>query len=449
MNAHAPSEGTPHRAVLALALPAFFTLIAEPLFRLADSAIVGHLGTTPLAGLGIAGTILSTAAGVFVFLAYGTTALVSRTFGAKDTRAAIGAGLDGIWLALALGLLTSLVVGLTADPLCRLFDPSPAVLHEATTYLRISALGLPGMLLVLAAAGILRGLQDTRTPLITTTLGFITNALLNLWFVYGLDLGIAGSAWGTAIAENGMAVGMLAVVAHHARRHHAPLRPHPRGILRAAADGLPLLVRTLSLRGVLLLTTWAAVALGDTPLAAHQVTTSIWAFLMFALDSLAIAGQALTGRSLGAGDRTATRTTTTLISRWGILVGLGLGMLLLATHRLLPALFTSDPAVHSAIGAALIVIALGQPIAGLAFVLDGILIGAGDSTWLARTQTLLLVGYTPLAIGIHHWADPLSALGPATATAVLWVAFLIFMSVRALALHRRAAREDWMVVGVR
>ncbi|WP_116116016.1 MATE family efflux transporter [Austwickia chelonae] len=448
MNADAPTEKTPHRAVIALALPAFFTLIAEPLFRLADSAIVGHLGTTPLAGLGIAGAVLSTAAGVFVFLAYGTTALVSRMLGAKDTRAALGAGLDGIWLALVLGLLTSATVALAAEPLCQLFNPSPAVLHEAATYLRISALGLPGMLLVLAAAGILRGLQDTRTPLIATTLGFITNALLNLWFVYGLGLGIAGSAWGTAIAENGMAIGMLAVVAHHARHHHAPLRPHPRGVLRAAANGMPLLVRTLSLRGVLLLTTWAAVALGDIPLAAYQVTTSIWAFLMFALDSLAIAGQALTGRSLGAGDRTATRTTTTLISRWGVLVGIALGAVLLALHRLLPALFTSDPAVHTAISTALIVIALGQPLAGLAFVLDGILIGAGDSIWLARTQTLLLVGYAPLAVAIHHWSTTLTGLGLDIATATLWVAFLVFMAVRALALHHRAAREEWMVVGI-
>lgn len=323
------------------------------------------------------------------------------------------------------------------------------MLDHATTYLRISALGLPGMLLMLAATGILRGLQDTRTPLIATTAGFTANIGLNLWFVYGVGLGIAGSAWGTVIAQNAMALGTMAVVARAAHHLRAPLRPHFGGITRAALDGVPLLIRTMALRSVILLTTWAAAALGDVPLAAYQVSATIWTFLTFALDALAIAGQALTGRALGAGDTAGTRAMTGIMTRWGFRAGVGLGVLLLLAHRLLPALFTSDPALRDALAAALLGVALCQPISGLAFVLDGVLIGAGDTRWLARAQIWLLVAYAPLAVAVHHFAGTIASAGDGTAVLVLWAAFISFMLLRALILRARAATDAWMVTGVR
>ena len=190
-----------HREILRLAVPAFLTLIAEPLFLLADTAIVGHLGTASLAGLGVASAVLLTTAGIFVFLAYGTTALVARQVGAGSRAGAVAAGIDGTWLAIALGVLSGLVIAVFATPLCRAFGASPAALDEAVTYLRISAAGLPGMLVILATTGVLRGLQDTRTPLVASVLGFASNVALNVLFVYGLGMGIAGSAWAHVIAE--------------------------------------------------------------------------------------------------------------------------------------------------------------------------------------------------------------------------------------------------------
>ncbi|WP_255574115.1 MATE family efflux transporter [Austwickia sp. TVS 96-490-7B] len=435
------------RDILRLAIPAYVTLVAEPLFLLADSAIIGHLGTSSLAGVGIAGAILSTAAGLFVFLAYSTTAVVARTLGAAGTRHALGAGLDGIWLAAALGILSCAVVGLGAAPLAAAFGPSPEVLSHAITYLRISALGLPAMLLTLATTGILRGLQDTRTPLLVTTFGFTANIALNVWFVLGLHLGVAGSAWGTVIAQNSMALALLAVVARAAHHHRAPRRPHLRGILTAAVDGVPLLVRTLALRTILLLTTWAAAALGDIPLAAYQVSATIWTFLTFSLDALAIAGQSLTGHALGRGDTAAARTMTTMMTRWGTWCGVALGVLLLPLHTVLPVLFTPDQGVRDALAMALLVVALGQPISGYVFVLDGVLIGAGDARWLALAQVWLLVAYAPLAVAVHVCADQLTSTGPGIAVMVLWGAFQIFMGLRAVALGRRARTDSWMTVG--
>lgn len=193
-------------------MPAFLALVAEPLFLLADSAIVGHLGTSALAGLGVASAVLLTAVNIFVFLAYGTTAVVARRLGAGDQRGAISAGVDGIWLALLLGTLGAVGTALFAAPLVQVFGAGPDVAAEAVTYLRWSALGIPSMLVVLAATGVLRGLQDTRTPLVAAVVGFTANAALSLLLVHGVGWGIAGAAIGTVIAQTGMALALVLVV---------------------------------------------------------------------------------------------------------------------------------------------------------------------------------------------------------------------------------------------
>ncbi|WP_343994888.1 MATE family efflux transporter, partial [Terrabacter terrae] len=316
----------------------------------------------------------------------------------------------------------------------------------ATTYLRISALGVPAMLVILAVTGVLRGLQDTTTPLVASVVGFGANILLNLLLVYGLHWGIAGSAWGTVLAQTGMGVALVTVLLVKARARHARLRPHPGRVLAAAQTGIPLLVRTLALRATLLVTTWVAASLGDVPLAAHQVAMTVWSFLAFALDALAIAGQAITGRALGAGDREGVRVAMGTMVRWGVWGGLALGLLLVALHGVVPALFTPDPAVQQALGAALVVVGLGQAIAGYVFVLDGVLIGAGDGRWLAWGMVATLAAYLPVILWVRA-AGPSDS--PTRDVVVLWVAFTVFMVIRGLGLGWRARHDDWMVVGAR
>lgn len=447
------SDETPsqHREVLRLALPAFLALVAEPLFLLTDSAIVGHLGTPQLAGLGVASAMLLTAANIFVFLAYGTTSVVARQLGAGNRNGAISAGIDGTWLAVGLGALTAALVAVFAGPICRLFGASPEALDHAVTYLRISAISIPAMLVVLATTGVLRGLQDTKTPLIASALGFTSNIVLNLLFVYGFGWGIAGSAIGTVIAQTGMAAALVGVLLREAARHHVTTRAHPGRILGAARTGVPLLIRTMALRAVLLTTTWVAAGLGDVPLAAYQVSATIWSFLVFALDAIAIAAQAITGKALGAGDVVRTRSATTLMIRWGIISGVVLGIVVLLLHTTLPRLFTSDPAVQSAIAAALIIVALSQPMSGYAFVIDGVLIGAGDGTWLARAMLGNFLAYLPLILGVHLMGDWLledgSTRGYNNAVTWLWLAFTAFMAIRGVLMWARVRTDRWMVVG--
>ena len=440
-----PSGRAPSREILALAVPAFFALIAEPLFLLLDTAMIGRVSTEALAGLGVASAALMTAVGLFVFLAYGTTAVVSRRLGAGNTRGALAAGIDGVWLALLLGGATALVTVVWAPGIIGLFGASGAATSEGVTYLRISALGIPPMLVTLAVTGVLRGLQDTRSPLVASVLGFGANAALNAWFIFGLGWGIAGAAWGTVIAQTGMAVGLLALVWRHVRIHAAPTAFTPRGVLTAALGGVPLLIRTLSLRGVILLTAWLAAGFGDVSLAAHQVAMTLWGFLAFALDALAIAAQALTGKALGAGDTAGARAATRTMTRWGVWGGVVLGLLVVLGKDVLPPLFTDDPDVQRTLSTALVLVGLATPVAGIAYVLDGVLIGAGDARWLAWAQTAVLVAYLPIVWAVHEL--PPAGIDPATAMWWLWGAFAAFMVMRSITLLWRARGTAWMVTG--
>lgn len=430
--------GRHDREIFALALPAFGALVAEPLFVMADSAIVGHLGTPQLAGLGIAAAVLTTAVSVFVFLAYATTAAVSRRVGAGDLQAAIRQGIDGIWLALLLGAAVVAVVVPATPSLVSLFGASDTVAPYAITYLRISALGIPAMLMVLAATGVIRGLQDTRTPLYVAIGGFALNAGLNAALVYGAGLGIAGSAWGTVIAQCAMAAAYLVVVVRGARRHGASLRPDSAGIRACAQAGAPLLVRTLSLRAILLIATAVAARLGDADIAAHQILLSLWSLLAFALDAIAIAGQAIIGRYLGASDTDGARAVCRRMVQWGIASGVVLGLLVVLARPVFVPLFTSDPAVEAALLPALLVVALSQPVSGIVFVLDGVLMGAGDGRYLARAMLLTLAAFAPAALLVPILGGGLTAL---------WWAMTLMMVVRMITLQLRAGSGRWLIAG--
>ncbi|MEJ8636086.1 MULTISPECIES: MATE family efflux transporter [Streptomyces] len=426
------------REIVSLAVPAFGALVAEPLFVIVDSAIVGHLGTPQLAGLGVAAALLMTAVSVFVFLAYATTAAVARRVGAGDLASAIRQGMDGIWLALLLGVAVVAVTLPAAPWLIDIFGASDTAAPYAITYLRISSLGIPAMLIVLAATGVLRGLQDTRTPLYVAIGGFAANAALNVGLVYGAGLGIAGSAWGTVIAQCGMAVAYLIVVVRGARKHGASLRPDTAGIRASAQAGAPLLVRTLSLRAVLLIATAVAARLGDAEIAAHQIVLSLWSLMAFALDAIAIAGQAIIGRYLGAGDADGARQVCRRMVQWGIASGVVLGLLIVAARPLFLPLFTGDSVVHDTLLPVLLVVALSQPIAGVVFVLDGVLMGAGDGRYLAGAMLVTLAVFAPVALLVPTLGGGLTAL---------WWAMTLMMAVRMLTLWHRTRSGRWIVTG--
>ncbi|WP_256921829.1 MATE family efflux transporter [Leifsonia sp. NCR5] len=431
------------RDILRLAVPALGALVAEPVFLLADSAMVGHLGVAPLAGLGIASAILQTIVGLMVFLAYSTTPAVARRLGAGDLRGAVASGVDGCWLALGLGIVLAVVGWFASPALVGLFGASTAVSEAATRYLEISMLGLPAMLLVFAATGLLRGLQDTKTPLVVAVAGFAVNIVLNYLFIYVAGLGIAGSAVGTVAAQWAMASVYLVIVAVNARRVGAPLLPHHTGLTSTARSGGWLLLRTASLRAAMLLAVFAATRLGPDELAAFQVAMTAFATLAFALDALAIAAQALVGKGLGAGDLDGVRAVLRRCIQWGIGAGVVLGAVVLLTSPVAAGLFTGDATVAALLPPALAIVGIGAPLGGYVFVLDGVLIGAGDARYLALTGLANVAVFVPLAVAVVVWGSH-DAAGLAWLTAAFAFGYI---GARAVTLGLRARTTRWMRAG--
>ncbi|WIB15599.1 MATE family efflux transporter [Curtobacterium sp. MCPF17_050] len=425
------------RDIVRLALPALGALVVEPLFLLTDTALVGHLGATPLAAVGVASAVLQTVTGLLVFLAYATTPAVARALGSGDRRGAVHAGIDGMWLALALGVVLALVGWPLAGPLVDLFGATPGVSAAATAYLTVSLIGLPGILVVTASTGLLRGLQDTRTPLVVASVGFVANGLLNALLIYGFGWGVEGSAAGTVVVQWAMAAVYVGIAVRAARASGAPLRPGASGVVRALRSGAWLFLRTASLRVAMLATIATAAGLGTIGLATTQIGLTVFSTLAFALDALAIAGQALVGHALGARDAGRVRLVTGRLVVLGIVGGVLLGVLTAAASGVLGPVFSDSADVRAALPLVLVLIAVGLPVAGYVFVLDGVLIGAGDARYLALAGVVNLVVYLPL---LWWLGDGLAAL---------WAVFSFgYIGVRAVTLGVRAHRPGWIAAAL-
>jgi putative MATE family efflux protein len=421
-----------------LAVPAFGALIAEPLYLLADTAVVGHLGTPQLAGLAVAGQALTTTYAIFIFLAYGTTAAVARLLGAGEDGEAGRQAVQSIWLALAVSAVLVPVGVVAAGPLVRAIGADGAAAGYAETYLRISALGIPAMLVIYAATGYLRGLQDTRTPLLLAAGSAVVNLVLEVVLVYGLGYGIGASAAATVATQYGAVTVYAVMVGRSAVRLRVPLRPDPRAVRRLAQVGFALFIRTSSLYVVYTLATTVAARLGPAEVGAHQVAMQVFITIALGLDAIAIAGQALTGRLLGAGDAVAARAATRRMIELGLGAGLGAAAVVLATCTVLPHVFTSDPAVLHLATFLLLFVAVQEPAGGIVFVLDGILIGAGDMRFLAWAMAGAAALF--LAAGIV-------LLVAHAGIGWLWAALTAFTLARLAALGVRARGDAWMVLG--
>lgn len=422
-----------------LAVPALGALAAEPLYILVDTAVVGHLGTAPLGGLAVAGTILTTSFFLFNFLAYGTTAAVSRLIGSGDPRTAAHQAVQGAWLALGVGSVL-LVAGVVFAPAAvDIFGPPPAVRHNAITYLRISALGAPAVLLALVGVGYLRGLQDTRRTLVVAVVSNFVNLVLELVLIYGFGFGIAASAAATVSAQLLAAAAYATILLRNVRSTGVTLKADRQRLRALLVVGRDLFVRTGSLLAALAVATGVAARMGQIELASHQIAFQLWSFLALVLDAIAIAGQAMIGRLLGAGEAEEARVAAKRMLQWGLAGGTAFAVAVLTARPLLAPLFTEDPAVAALAVETLLIVALLQPINAVVFVLDGILIGAGDLRFLARAMLASsFVVFLPAALLVLRLELPLQAL---------WMTIALLMTARLVGNTIRFAGPGWQVVG--
>ena len=423
------------REIVGLALPALGALAAEPLYLLADTAIVGHLGTPQLAALALAATVLSTIVSLCIFLTYGTTARVTRLHGAGDDAAANAMAPQALWLALGVGAATLAGVEALAQPLVTLLGGDGHAGALAVRYLRIAALGAPMALIALAAQGWLRGVGDLRRPLVIVVAANATNVVLEVLFVYGLDWGLDGSAWGTVLAQLGMGAAFVTILL---RARTASRRPDWTRIRSLATIGAQLLARTAALIGCFTLATAVCARIGEASLGAHQIGFQLFGFLALVLDAIAIAGQVIVGRALGAGDAEAAYAAARRMIEWSLGAGLLIGGVFLVLRDVIPHVFTSDPAVVERARAMWPLFCALWPPAAVVFALDGILIGAGDARFLAGAMLAAAVVFVPLV---------LLALALGWGIVGVWSAILVLMGARLAPLAVRFAGRRWALVG--
>ncbi len=421
--------------ILRLALPALGALAAEPLYILVDTAIVGHLGRTQLAALGAAATALGVLA-TFNFLQYGTTAQVARATGAGEHAVARKLGAQALWLSLALGIVLAVALAALAGPIAALIGVEGRTAELAETYLRIVAIGVPSFFLALGGQGYLRGISELRSPLLVIVAGNVLNVILEVLFVYGFDWGIEGSAWGTAIAQSCMGAGFVWLIVRHVGRDDlAPVAALARRLLSV---GKFLFVRTASLIAAFLLAGAVVARFGDAELGAFQISFQLWIFLALVLDAIAIAGQIIVGRELGAGRPERAFAASVRMIGLAVAVGTVFALALLALSDVLPRLFSSDAAVLAQCALLWPIFALMQPLNGAVFALDGILIGAGDGPYIAASMVVAFAACTALlaATVAGDWG-----------VRGVWAAIGVLIVVRLGTMGARFARRRWLVTG--
>jgi putative MATE family efflux protein len=430
------------REMLRLALPALGALAAEPLYVLVDTAIVGHLGTRELGALALAATVLSAVVALCNFLAYGTSAQVARLHGAgrEDRAAQIAA--QALWLALAVGVGVALAVVALAHPLMLAIGGTGDAARLAERYLRLSAPGLPCALVALAGQGYLRGVDRLRAPLVILVTANLVNVALELLLVYGLGLGLDGSALGTVIAQAGMGAAFAVLLLRAGGEPGTAAisrRPRPadlRSLLRLGGD---LLVRTGSLLLAFTLAGAVVARTSTAALAAHQIAFQLFIFLALVLDAIAIAGQIITGRALGAGDAHGAVAAARRMVGWSLLVGCLFGVVLLGLTSVLPRVFTGDRDVLEQARELWPLFALLQPAGAVVFALDGILIGAGDTRFIARAMAFsALVCFAPVALASLAFGWGLTGV---------WVAINVLMLARLVTMAVRFRGGRWAVLG--
>ena len=363
---------------------------------------------------------------------------MARLIGAGDEREAAHQAVQSIWLALAISAVVVPVGLLSAGRLVRAFGATGDAAGYAQTYLSISLLGVPAMLVTYAAVGYLRGKQDTRTPLLVAVVAAAANLVLEVVLILGLGYGVGASAASTVLVQWAAAAVYLLGVGRRTAELGVRLRPSPRSVGRLARVGFALMVRTVALRLAFTSAAVVAARLGTAEVGAYQIAFEIWSALALALDAIAIAGQALVGRLLGAGDVAATRAATRRMIEISAAFGVVVGLLILATRGLIPQAFSDDPAVLELTAFVLVFVGAMQPINGVVFALDGVLMGAGDMGYLAVSMVVAALLFLGAAAVL---------LATGAGLGWLWTAILGLMLVRLVALGVRVRGDRWLVVG--
>ena len=377
--------------IFRLGLPALGALAADPFVSLVDTAFVGRLGVNALGGLAIAAAVFGVVFALFNFLAYATTPLIASAISRGDEREAGRIAMAAVGVGIAAGLVGALLLISASDGVVRLMGAGPDTLDGARDYLRIRSLALPAVMLITVGHGVFRGLQNTMTPLLVTLGLNAVNLVLDPVLIFGLGWGLEGAAWATVVAQWMGAAGFVALLQRQrSLRGLAGERPRSHDVSRLLRAGRALLARVGSLLAALALATAVAARVGTAEVAAHQIMFQLWMFLSLMLDAFAISGQTMVATTLPHSSTDAAAISRRLLAL-GFMFGLFLAAVLAAIGPWIPRWFTDDIEVLAALGSVYPFLVFMQPLNALIFVWDGVVIGASDFTYLARSTVIALV----------------------------------------------------------
>nr|ABP46506.1 MATE efflux family protein [Mycolicibacterium gilvum PYR-GCK] len=434
----APATG---RRIAGLAFPALGVLAAEPVYLLFDLAIVGRLGALSLAGLAIGALIMGVLSSQLTFLSYGTTARAARFYGAGDRNAAVEEGVQATWLAVGIGTVIVAAVQVTAVPLVSALAAGGEIAETALPWVRIASLAVPAILIAAAGNGWMRGVQDTMRPLRYVVVGFGLSAVLCPLLVFGWlgcpELGLPGSAVAN-VAGQYLAAALFCRALFVEK---VPLRVRPAVLRAQVVMGRDLILRTMAFQACFISAGAVAARFGAASVAAHQVVLQLWSFLALVLDSLAIAAQSLVGAALGAGQLTHAKAVAWRVTIFSAVAGVVLAVVFALGSQLIPSAFTDDQSVLDRIGVPWWFLVAQLPVAGIVFAIDGVLLGAGDATFM-RNATLAsaLAGFLPLV-----WLSLAFGWG----LLGIWAGLSTFMVLRLVFVGWRALSGRWLVPGTR
>ena len=429
------------RRIAGLAFPALGVLAAEPVYLLFDLAVIGRLGALSLAGLAIGALIMGVLSSQLTFLSYGTTARAARFYGAGDRTAAVGEGVQATWLALGIGTVIVAVVQLTAVPLVSALSAGGEIAEAALPWVRIASLAVPAILIAAAGNGWMRGVQDTMRPLRYVLVGFALSAVLCPLLVYGWlgfpELGLPGSAVANVVGQYLAAVLFCRALVVE----KVPLRLRPAVLRAQVVMGRDLILRTMAFQACFISAGAVAARFGAASVAAHQVVLQLWSFLALVLDSLAIAAQSLVGAALGAGQLAHAKAVAWRVTIFSSIAGVVLAGVFALGSSVFPTVFTTDQSVLDQIGVPWWFLVAQLPVAGIVFAIDGVLLGAGDATFM-RNATLFsaLVGFLPLI-----WLSLAFGWG----LLGIWAGLSTFMVLRLVFVGWRVLSGRWLVPGTR
>ncbi len=424
-NKQHPFEIKPNRTLLTLAIPVLFSMIAEPLTGLVDTAFVAKLGSEAAASLGVGTIVFSSVFWVFGFLGIGTQTEVSHAIGEDDLARASSFGWMAVGISAALGLALLLFVFPFLGNIVELMGGEGSVRTLAVDYMRYRLLGAPAVLVVLACFGSLRGYQDMQSPLWIALGMNAVNVVLDWCLVFGKGpfpvMGVGGAALASSISQwIGAAWAVLAVYRHYGFNSGFRLVD----VRRLFVIGGDMFVRSGSVCVFLLLCTRFATQVGAESGAAHQAIRQFFVFVTLLLDTFAVSGQSLVGYFIGRADRITARKVAALVCKWSFVTGILLTIAMYLGKQPVSWLLVPDEAA-AVFSPAWLAVTFLQPINALSFATDGIHMGTGDYRYL-RNVMLIAVLTSTILLFVVDWFSPDHMLF------WIWVVAGVWTTVRAL-----------------